>query len=39
MFVATWTYVFPFDDDDVYFAYGVPYTYSRMHKALADVEA
>lgn len=39
LYAATWTYVFPFDKDEVFFAYGVPYTYTRLQHVLAGVDA
>lgn len=38
-YTATFTYHFQYDDDTVYFAYSVPYTYSDLRNDLAAIES
>ena len=38
-YTATWTYTFEYDDDLVYFAYSVPYTYSDLRNDIATIES
>lgn len=38
-YTATFTYQFEYDDDIVYFAYSVPYTYTDLRNDLAAIES
>ena len=35
----TFTYTFPYDNDSVFFAYSVPYSYSDLRSDLIDLES
>ena len=35
----TWEYTFPYDNDEVYFAYSYPYTYSNLESYITKIEA
>ena len=37
-YTATFTYTFEYDDDLVYFAYSVPYTYSDLRNDITAIE-
>jgi hypothetical protein len=39
LYVASFSYTFPFDDDVVFFAYCRPYTYTRLQRLLGALES
>lgn len=38
-FTLTWEYVFPHSDDEVYFAYSYPYTFSNLENFFSKIES
>jgi hypothetical protein len=38
-YTLTWEYTFPYDNDEVYFAYSYPYTYSNLESYITKIEA